>query len=199
MIDQQHPLVLGSASPRRRELLGLVGIPVTVVAAPVDERVGEGEEPAAYLQRIVAVKLAAARQASLSLASPGVLVADTIVLLDGEVLGKPENREVGAAMLTRLSGRAHEVRTRFALRAAAGLEHAQTVSTAVFFRQLSADEIARYAASGDGLDKAGGYAIQGLGSFAVTRIEGSYANVVGLPVCEVVVALKRLGLLSQFP
>ncbi len=103
-------------------------------------------------------------------------------------------------MLSRLSGREHEVRTRFAIVARHDhAEHSQTVSTRVRFRALMPGEIARYAATGEGLDKAGGYAIQGVGAFAVAEIAGSYANVVGLPVCEVVLALRGLGLLGDFP
>jgi septum formation protein len=111
-------------------------------------------------------------------------------------------------MLTRLSGRAHEVRTRFLVTESPANQggdgggaavHGETVSTTVHFRALESEEIRRYAASGEGMDKAGAYAVQGVGSFAVQRIEGSYANVVGLPVCEVVVALKRLGFLPAFP
>ena len=113
-------------------------------------------------------------------------------------------------MLSRLSGCGHEVKTRFLIGVSprptengsdgpAAPLHAETVSTKVYFRPLESEEIRRYAATGEGRDKAGAYAVQGLGSFAVQRIEGSYANVVGLPVCEVVVALRRLGFLPAFP
>ncbi|MET0595801.1 MAG: Maf family protein, partial [Polyangiaceae bacterium] len=156
-----------------------------------------------------------------------LLVADTVVLVDDAILGKPANDQDATSMLSRLSGRVHEVRTRFAIGAAPGILasisgvhdtsasksataqatsartiaplHAETVSTVVHFRPLDDDEIRRYVATGEGMDKAGSYAVQGIGSFAVERIEGSYANVVGLPVCEVVMALKRLGLLHAFP
>jgi septum formation protein len=137
-----------------------------------------------------------------------VLVADTIVLVDSAILGKPASTDDARSMLRRLSGRTHEVRTRFALGAApnqAGLVptsaafHAETVTTFVEFRDLDAQEIDRYVATGEGSDKAGGYAIQGIGSFAVRRIEGSYTNVVGLPVCEVIVALRSAGFLDVFP
>jgi septum formation protein len=107
-------------------------------------------------------------------------------------------------MLTQLSGRAHEVRTCFALgrpgqASASATLHVEVISTVVHFRPLSADEVARYAHTDEGADKAGGYAIQGIGSFAVPRIEGSYANVVGLPVCEVVLALAHHGFIRSFP
>jgi len=181
-------------------LLGLLGIPFVLVPASVDERKLDTEGPAQYLERVVKAKLAAACEAAAQIACAGVLVADTIVLLGQEVLGKPSSLDQAREMLTDLSGRDHEVRTRFAI-AGSGLsrEHAQTVSTRVRFRVLTGEEIARYAATGEGLDKAGGYAIQGVGSFAVEQITGSYANVVGLPVCEVVLALRKLGLLGAFP
>jgi septum formation protein len=125
----------------------------------------------------------------------GVLVADTLVLVDGAVVGKPTDDGDARAILRALSGRAHEVWTRFAL----DRGEAETVRTRVIFRALSDDAIARYVATGEGRDKAGSYAIQGLGAFAVSRIEGSYTNVVGLPACEVIDALLRAGQLATFP
>jgi len=200
MIDETHPLLLGSASPRRREILATLGLPITVVSVDVDERVLPGEAPAAYLERIVSDKLGAA-----SLRARGVgavLVADTSVILGDRALGKPSDEAEARDMLRSLSGREHEVWTRFALASGADparAVHAETVRTRVFFRALDDAEIDGYAATGEGLDKAGAYAIQGIGSFAVERIEGSYSNVVGLPACEVVVALRRAGLLGRFP
>jgi septum formation protein len=194
-------LGLGSASPRRRQLLEKLGIPLLVVPAEVDERHHAGEAPPEYLQRIVGQKLRRAVLDERMGAASIILVADTIVLLDGELLGKPEDGEDAEVMVGRLSGRTHEVSTRFALgrpRDPAAL-HTETVSTKVEFRSLDPDEIRRYVATGEGADKAGAYAIQGIGSFAVSRVEGSYANVVGLPVCEVVLALQGLGLLGDFP
>ena len=132
----------------------------------------------------------------------GVLVADTIVLLDGDILGKPQDEEHAREMLALLSGRPHDVWTRFALAAMSDPSkpiHEETVRTRVEFRTLSAAEIRGYAATHEGLDKAGAYAVQGIGSFAVRRIEGSYGNVVGLPACEVVAALTATGLLASFP
>jgi septum formation protein len=131
-----------------------------------------------------------------------ILVADTSVILDGAVLGKPASESEARAMLHALAGRAHEVWTRFAV---AGPEtpsrvlHEETVRTEVWFRPLGAEEIACYAATREGFDKAGGYAIQGIGGFAVSRIVGSYSNVVGLPACEVILALQKTGLLGRFP
>jgi len=182
-------------------LLETLGIPLLVVAAEVDERRFAEEAAAAYLERIIGQKFRGAVLDERTRAASVILVADTIVLLDGELLGKPEDREDAEGMVGRLSGRAHEVSTRFALgrpRDPAAL-HAETVTTKVEFRRLDAEEIRRYVATGEGADKAGGYAIQGIGSFAVRRVEGSYTNVVGLPVCEVVLALQRLGFLGDFP
>ena len=202
-------LGLGSASPRRKALLETLGIQLAVIAVDADERQRAGEPPDAYLDRVTLDKLARVTADPRARATSALLVADTVVLVDDAILGKPSNREDATSMLARLSGRTHEVRTRFAIGAAPGLAgaaaagvaplHAETVSTAVHFRGLDPDEIQRYVATGEGMDKAGSYAVQGIGSFAVERIEGSYANVVGLPVCEVVVALKRLGLLHAFP
>jgi septum formation protein len=193
MIDREHPLLLGSASPRRREILETLGVPLVVRALEVDERVVAGESAASYLERVVADKLAAAVRSPV--ARGGVLVADTLVLVDGAVVGKPTDDGDARAILRALSGRAHEVWTRFAL----DRGEAETVRTRVIFRALSDDAIARYVATGEGRDKAGSYAIQGLGAFAVSRIEGSYTNVVGLPACEVIDALLRAGQLATFP
>jgi len=131
-----------------------------------------------------------------------VLVADTIVVVDGEILGKPSDEVQACSMLRRLSGRGHEVLTRFAIALPARPSHPvcqTTVQTLVRFRHLSDSEVMRYVATGEGLDKAGAYAVQGMGAFAVERIEGSYSNVVGLPACEVVEALQRTGLLHSYP
>jgi septum formation protein len=211
VIDPKMPLGLGSASPRRKALLETLGIPTLVIAVDADERRRSGEKPDAYLDRVTRDKLARVAAEDRAAGTSSLLVADTIVLLGEDILGKPASADEAMAMLTRLSGRSHEVRTRFLvgrapIRAtdrsrpdATAPLHGETVSTVVHFRPLEAEEIRRYAATGEGMDKAGAYAVQGVGSFAVQRIEGSYANVVGLPVCEVVVALRRLGFLPAFP
>lgn len=187
-IDATHPLVLASASPRRRELLERIGVPLVVRPVDVDEAVRPGEGAFAYLERVVADKAGAARAAH----PDGVLlVADTSVIVDGEVLGKPGNDDEARVMIQRLQGREHEVATRFAISAEA--EVSETVRTRVWFRPLNAEQIARYVATGEGGDKAGGYGIQGVGAMLVARIDGSYTNVVGLPLAEVVVALEALG------
>jgi septum formation protein len=204
VIDEENPLGLGSASPRRKALLDTLGIPLVVIAVEADEQHRSGETPDLYLERVTRDKLERVAASERATATSVLLVADTIVLLGDEILGKPADDEDAAAMLTRLSGRAHEVRTRFLLGKRSpdlgtACVHAETVSTTVHFRPLESTEIRRYVATGEGKDKAGGYAVQGIGSFAVRRIDGSYASVVGLPVCEVVVALRRFGFLPAFP
>lgn len=212
MIDESHPLLLGSGSPRRREILTTLGLPLRVAAAEVDESGRPGESAAAYLERVTLAKLAAARRLPQAAGAGAVLVADTAVILDGTPLGKPRDETDARAMLRALSGREHQVWTRFAIAGGgriarddaavpgcAGALHAETVVTRVRFRELGDDEVASYAATGEGLDKAGAYAIQGIGAFAVAGIDGSYSNVVGLPACEVVSALRATGLLARFP
>lgn len=197
LLSAKNVLVLGSASPRRTELLTQAGIPHEVVVPSVDERVHAGEAAAAYLLRVVRSKVLAVRAAlppRLDGRAVALLCADTSVLVDGEILGKPETEVEGRAMLVRLRGRAHEVRTAFALGDPRGtLLHEETVSTRVVFRELADREIDAYVAHGEGRDKAGGYAMQGAAGCFVARIEGSPTNVIGLPTCEVVVALQRLG------
>lgn len=181
-------ILLCSASPRRRALLEALGHTVEVRPVDVDENERAGEGAAAYIARIVDSKLAAAR---VHLGDHDALVvADTVVDLDGAILHKPSGN--GADMLRMLSGRTHVVTTRFAV-ASARDTHVESVSTRVVFRALFDDEINAYVATGEGDDKAGGYAIQGRGAAFVSRIEGSYGAVVGLPSCEVSVALRRLA------
>jgi septum formation protein len=195
-IASDRPLLLGSASPRRRELLSLMGVPLVVRAASVDERQLPAEAPNVYLERIARAKLDAIRSHG-SGEGAGVLVADTIVVApDGALLGKPVDDGDARAMLDRLAGATHEVRTRFLLgemTADSPPAHAETVTTRVTFRSISEDEGQAYAASGEGRDKAGAYAVQGRAAAFVQRIDGSYTNVVGLPLCEVVVAMRELG------
>jgi septum formation protein len=201
MISVGTPLVLGSASPRRRDILSGLGIQIRVEPADIAEHVLPGERPLDYVTRIVSGKLSAVA-ARVSAPLAGVLVADTIVVVDGDILGKPEGVVGAERLLKRIVGKTHTVYTRYALSVASGpgvIAIARTVATEVTLRAASADEISRYAASGEGLDKAGAYAAQGLGAFLIERIDGSYSNVVGLPACEVVLDLRSLGLLGQFP
>lgn len=199
-ISAEHPLLLGSASPRRRALVEGLGLPYLVRAPEVAEEVAPGEAPEPYLERIVDAKLARARE----LAPEAVacsLVADTTVVIGERILGKPSGVGEALELLRALAGRTHRVLTRYAVGVRGGTRAlvARTVATQVTIRTASDDELARYAQSGEGLDKAGAYAAQGLGAFLVERVEGSYTNVVGLPVCELVVDLRSAGLLAGFP
>lgn len=195
-ISDAAPLVLGSSSPRRRELLAQAGIPHVVREPGVDERLGPDEAPPAYLRRVVRAKLDAVRTAAPLDDSRVVLVADTIVVAhDGAVLGKPADRGEALAMVERLSGATHRVSTAFMLAGADRRRlpaHFETVTTNVTFRVLRRGEAQAYVATGEGVDKAGGYGIQGRAGAFVERIEGSYSNVVGLPLCELVAALWDL-------
>jgi septum formation protein len=201
-ISRETPLLLASASPRRRDLLQNVGVAVAVYPVAVDESVLPGEPWGAYVERVVRSKLrAAVERREAAPAHAAVLVADTVVVKDGDILGKPEDEEQAYAMVAALRGRAHDVSTRFAIARAGEVEptHEQTVTTRVFVRDLDDTWARRYAQSREGFDKAGGYGIQGAFSAAVSRIEGSYTNVVGLPVCQVVEALEALGLVTDLP
>lgn len=201
-ICNELPLLLASASPRRRDLLRAIGVPVEVLPAVIDESVASGEAWHGYLERVVRAKLAAAvARRDVAPGHAAILVADTVVVADGAILGKPADEAESYAMVQALRGRAHEVSTRFAIARAGetSAAHEETVTTRVFVRDVDDAWARRYAATGEGNDKAGGYAIQGIFSAAVARIEGSYSNVVGLPVCEVVTALEALELLVGFP
>jgi septum formation protein len=191
-------LVLGSGSPRRREILETLRVPFVVLTSSIDERVLAGETPDAYLVRIVREKHAAVAAAlPPDMQGATILVADTSVIVDdagvARVLGKPGDVGEGCAMILLLAGRSHEVHTRFLL-ASQGAIHEETVVTKVTFRPLTKARARAYAETGEGLDKAGGYAVQGLASAFVSRIEGSYSNVVGLPACEVMMALEARGM-----
>ena len=178
----------------------MLGVPFVVCTADIDESTRDGETPQAYLERIARAKLEAVRG---RVAAPGagetagILVADTVVIApDGGLLGKPADDDEARVMVQRLGGATHEVSTRFLLAASAGTApplHAQTVTTRVTFRAVDPGEVNAYAATGEGRDKAGAYAVQGRASAFVERIEGSYSGVVGLPLCEVVVALRAVG------
>jgi septum formation protein len=195
-IEAGHPLVLGSASPRRREMVSWLGVPIVVRTADIDESTRPGEEPHAYLARVTLAKLDAVRALDLGPAG-GVLVADTMVVSpDGAVLGKPADEAEAREMIERLAGATHEVSTRFALAEAtrgAPVAHVETVTARVRFRAVSRAEAEAYARTGEGKDKAGGYALQGRAAAFVSAVEGSYTTVIGLPLSEVVVAMRALG------
>ncbi len=199
MIAPQRPLLLGSASPRRLALLQGLGIPVAARPSNLDEAEREAELPHEYVERMAAEKLGHTVRHGLE-GYAGALAADTIVVLDGLVLGKPRGLEEAASLVARLQGRTHRVMTSYAIAAHDGEVVARrVVCTDVTLRRLSEDEARRYAKTGEGLDKAGGYAAQGIGAFLVERLHGSYTNVVGLPVCEVVMDLQNAGLLGPYP
>jgi septum formation protein len=199
LIDASHPLVLGSGSPRRREIVSALGLPFQVLAADIDEALLPGEAPLAYLERIAAEKLAGVRARLGTTPHAAILVADTSVVIDGDVLGKPSDVDDAARLFSRIAGRVHSVYTRYAigLVGVAGVSVARTVETHVHIRAADAAEIRAYAATGEGLDKAGAYAAQGIGSFFIERVVGSYSNVVGLPACEVLADLRGLGLVTS--
>jgi len=190
------PLILASASPRRADLLRAAGIPFDVRAANVDETPREGERPGAYVERLAVEK---ANAVAAAVPDQPVLAADTAVVIEGRILGKPIDAADAARMLRLLSGRRHEVVTGVCLLTPAprGADHEQRVSvstTGVWFAPLDPDELAWYVATGEPLDKAGGYAIQGYASRFVTAIEGSYSNVVGLPVSVVYRLCREAGI-----
>ena len=188
-------LVLASSSPRRKELLERVGISFEIRPADIDETPREGEAPLAYVTRLAASKADAVAR----LCGPAwVLGADTIVEIDGEILGKAESPAEAAAMLERLIGRAHRVSTAFALRGPTGGDDRRAradrvVTTTVVMRRASAAEIADYVAAGEWRGKAGAYAVQGMAAALVSEVRGSITNVIGLPLAEVVAELERLG------
>jgi septum formation protein len=184
-------VILASASPRRADLLRAAGVAFETVVSDIDEAIRPGEAPSAYVQRLASEKSAAA-MAALSAPDAVILGADTAVVVDGDVLGKPRDNADATAMLRRLSGRAHEVMTGISLRRTA-IELVRVEITAVFVSPLSEDDVAWYVASGEGRDKAGAYAIQGLASRFIPRIEGSYSNVVGLPVEAAMQMLTEIG------
>ena len=171
---------LASVSPRRRELLTQIGVPHVVTGAHIDEAVHPGERPHDYVQRMARAKAQTVWEQDLSLP---VLAADTTVVLDGQVFGKPADRADALRMLGLLSGRTHEVLTAVALASADGLAVRVSVS-AVRFRALAADEIAAYWETGEPRDKAGAYAVQGLAAVFIESLSGSYSGVMGLPLFE---------------
>lgn len=182
-------LLLASTSPRRREILGALGLEFGVCHVDIDETPLPDESADAMVLRLAAAKVEAADNEASAL----VLGADTAVVVDDRILGKPVDEADCLAMLGLLSGRAHQVVTGVALHASDGTTTAVS-ATDVHFREISRDEALAYWHSGEPCDKAGAYAIQGLGGVFVTRIAGSYSGVVGLPVFETVQLLSAAGL-----
>jgi septum formation protein len=184
-------LVLASRSPRRAELLAAAGIEFTVRVADIDETPRAQEPARDYVVRVAEEKARAINAADDEI----ILAADTTVVLAGEILGKPDNPADAARMLQVLSGKRHEVMTGICLKAGSHVT-CDCASTAVWFNPLSQHEIDEYVASGEPMDKAGAYGIQGLASKFIERIDGSYSNVVGLPVALVYRHLKIISALS---
>jgi septum formation protein len=192
MPDQPPPLVcLASASPRRRELLAQIGVPHTTAAPNIDESVLAGEAAADYVLRMARTKARAARGCAAALP---VLGADTIVVLDGAILGKPASAADGLAMLARLSGRTHTVLTAVALAAGEAAPATRLSTSLVTFRKLSQAECLAYWESGEPRDKAGGYAVQGRAAVFIEHLSGSYSGVMGLPLFETAELLRAAGL-----
>lgn len=183
------PLVLASSSPRRRELLQQIGVEFEVRVNPVDETPLAAEKPADYVRRLAIIKAQASVQAD---DTRPVLGADTTVVCNGEILGKPANLGDAKRILGMLSGRAHQVMTAIALVQGEQIQ-SEVVVTDVVFRSLSDAEIEAYWATGEPSDKAGAYGIQGKGAVFVARIEGSYSAVVGLPLAETAALLTKSG------
>ncbi len=200
MIDPR--IYLASRSPRRRELLTQIGIRFDLLLfrsgaredAEVDEAWLPGETPEAYVVRVARIKAAfgADLLGSRKVVPRPVLAADTTLDLDGEIIGKPRNEEDAAAILTRLSGRSHRVLTAIALARDQRIEHRLSISE-VRFRPLSAEEIRRYVQSGEPMDKAGAYGIQGRAAMFIEDIKGSHSGIVGLPLCETALLLREFG------
>lgn len=197
-------IYLASRSPRRRELLKQINVkfePLLLrLAAPrgpdVDESQHSGESPADYVERTAREKASFGMEVlrMRSMLSRPVLAADTVVIVDGAVLGKPADTTEAAAFMRRLAGRSHEVRTSIALAMQGPVITATSVST-VTFRAMTDAEITRYCATAEPYDKAGGYAIQGLAALYIERIEGSYSGVMGLPLFETGQLLAKAGVL----
>jgi len=183
-------LILASSSPRRRQLLELLGLKFEVRSANIDESIQGGETPSAYVERVAMLK---AVRVAMQMPQALILGADTAVVVDGRILGKPQSPADARRMLTLLSGRSHAVLTGIAL---AGTDQSsRIVESQIDFRVLSRGEIDWYIRTGEPMDKAGAYGAQGIGSFLIQSVHGSYSNVVGLPLAETLLLLNRAGVL----
>ena len=186
-------LYLASGSPRRRELLTQIGVPFTAISADIDETPLAHESPSDYVERLARGKAAAGRDVVVSEVPFCVLGADTAVVLNGKILGKPVDEADACAMLKMLSDSEHEVLTAIALLDGERCE-SRVVRSVVRFRPIGSDEATAYWASGEPRDKAGGYGVQGLGAVFVAALNGSYSAVVGLPLCETAQLLGHFGI-----
>jgi len=192
---KKRKIILASASPRRRDLLDLIGIPHEVRPADADESMRGGETPGDYAERLARTK--AETVASAGGGEDVVIGADTVVVIDGRVLGKPVNEQQAAAMLESLGGRTHTVMTAVAV-VADSMTSSGVEEVTVTFRALTEDEITLYIATGEPMDKAGAYGIQGFGATIVERIEGDYFAVMGLPLVRLVRLLAERGIRYDF-
>ncbi|MCK4622138.1 MAG: septum formation inhibitor Maf [Desulfuromonadales bacterium] len=187
-------VILASASPRRKELLEQIGLAFEVIPSRAEEKELPGETPEEHVVRLSIDKASEVANRP-EITGRWFIGSDTIVLCNGQILGKPLDEQQAAVMLRQLSGREHQVLSGYAiLDRETGRQRTEAVMTRVRFRELTDEEITRYIASGEPADKAGAYAIQGLGVCFVAGIEGSYSNVVGLPLCRLTLALKELGI-----
>lgn len=187
-------LILASGSPRRQDFFHGLGLAFRVHVADVDESLNPGEKPEAFVLRLAEEK---ARTVAESAPDSWVVAADTVVDIDDTILGKPDDKAHALEMLKRLSGNWHEVWTGFCIVHREGkVCLKKAIRTAVRFAQFSDEVLAAYAATGEPLDKAGAYGIQGIGSFLVAEIKGSYSNVVGLPMAEVIAELLALEVIT---
>lgn len=194
MKTNSPPLILASKSPRRKELLEQAGLTFLVVPSCVDEKDISITKPENLVKTLAEAK---ARDVAGAYPESWVIGADTIVIIDGDILGKPDSTQTARRMIQQLNGQIHEVFTGYAIFCEAMQTCISGVEkTEVHFRNLSQQEIEWYIQTDEPYDKAGGYAIQGLGSFLVKRICGSYTNVVGLPVCEVLEHLFKKGIIA---
>jgi septum formation protein len=193
-IHLSAPFILASLSPRREELLRSAGLQFKIIPAHVNEEYLQGENPREHVRRLSQDKaMVIARKNPSSLA----LGADTIVVIDGLILGKPKNKKQAREMLERLSDREHKVFTGFTLaHIATKVYKTKVISSAVRFKKISPEEMQWYVNCDEPYDKAGGYAVQGKGACFIKSIRGSYTNVIGLPLCEVLEELQNLKVLS---
>jgi len=192
-LSLSSPFILASASPRREELLRSVGLKFEIIPAHVDETYADGESPRAHVRRLSNDK---ARVIAHRYPKSLVLGADTIVVIDGLILGKPKNKKQALEMLQRLSNRRHTVFTGFTIAGVnTGISKTRVVQSAVQFKKISPEEMDWYVNCDEPYDKAGGYAVQGKGASFIKAIRGSYTNVIGLPLCEVLEEFKHFNVI----
>ena len=190
-----HKIILASKSPRRRDLLEQLGLNIKIVPSQTDETLVSMQNPEKYVKKLSFLK---ANNTALFYPDDWVIGADTIVVVSDQILGKPRSKIDAIAMLNKLNNCEHSVFTGFSIvNQKKKIIITQSIETKVFFKCLSREEIKWYVSTGEPFDKAGSYAIQGIGTFLVKRISGSYSNVVGLPVCEVIEILINLNIIQM--